>query len=277
MLEPDFHHCLEVLFGILERPNATVYEEALLTLAGLYLHLNKLFRLDHIHAMASIAREALMSQSPGMVNSASILIAGLFHFSGAHLAEHFLEFFTIEERLLRQHPEMRNVHPFIVKAVADMFEGVGKDHEVIAGLEERLFSLMKMLRAVDIDVRSEEDVAYANALFEYVCYLYKVYAIVYYTNEDRDPGLEVRQREKAVLNEMGELASVLLKLRTLNEHVLVQYIDMTVEFAKHCSRRNNVSLNKACVHKVLDMALNSAHKPWLVAKARNASRTLKSR
>jgi hypothetical protein len=274
------HRCLDVLFNLLGRPNVTVYEEAIVTLAGLYIHLYPRFNREHINTMLQIAHTALDSRSPGVINSASVLIGQLFLKGNAEVADKFLEIFNILEGLLREHPEMRDMHALVVKAIAQMFEGVGnspEQREITDGLEPRLFELMRMVRAAPIDVTKEADIIYANQLFESVCQLYCVYAVLYYPHRNGQATPEILAQEKLVLTEMANLATVLLKVRTLKPYVLTEFMKMARAFANDCSRKNNVTLNRSAVHKVIELAAAPHQMRKMQTEAREASRYLKSK
>jgi hypothetical protein len=209
-----------------------------------------------------------------------MLIGNLFHFAGSEIADRFLEFLNIEETLLRKYFELRTIHICIVKAIADMFEGVGKDkknHSLIAPLENRLFELMQLIRGVPIDVSHAADNEYANELFEYLAGLYRVFAVLYYPLRGGIPTDAAFAKEKAYLNEMASFAARVFGLRTVSEHLLLEFMSMAGAYAEHCSRRNNVALNKAVVHKVLNLALKQYYAPSTKRKAKQVMQLLKSK
>jgi hypothetical protein len=280
VVDPDLNRAVDVLFGILHQQNALIFEEALMTLAGLFLHLHDRFKHDQVLTMFRISHFALLSEAPDVIHSASILLQDLFHFAGAENADQFLGFLNIEEKLLRDHPDLRQTHPFIIKAIAEMVEGVGKEEknqELIAPLEDRLFALMQLVRAVQIEGGKKDDNEYANSLFEALAQLYRVFAVLYYPLRGGDTNQDLLNKEKAYLNEMAAFATAVNKLKKVSEPLLRQFIHMARAFADHCSRRNNVALNRAAVHSVLGRYVKSCYKPKIKKLAKEAISYLKSK
>jgi hypothetical protein len=277
MANDELHQAVGCVFHILEQRNPVIYEEAVMSLASLYLKLYDEFLPDELDQMLSIVRDGLNSGSPGVINSASILLADLYHWSGKQFVEQFPEFLELEVGLLCSHDEMRQIHPFLIKAIAEMFEGVG-DGRVLAEYETQLFDLMKMVRAVSIDPKSHSDMQYADYLFEYLTSLYRVFAKLFYPETNGVPNFnEVIKKEKGYLLEFAELANVIWRLEKLNGFVLFQFAEAARQFASKCSRRNNVVLNRRSVHKVLDIAQNDKQKLELQRKAREVQLVLLNR
>jgi hypothetical protein len=193
--------------------------------------------------------------SPGVINSSSILLGDLFHFNGQNLAEEFFDFFHRTGTLLMKNPEMRDIHPFIIKAIAEMFEGVARGEGMTGRLDdqkEHFVMLLQSVRSVPIDNTSESDTQYANYLFEYLAQAYRVFALVYYPDiPTPDPALI--QEERNILMEMSAFAMAVAAVKKLSDFVLVQFCKMAHQFGEKCSRKNNVILNRSCVHKVIEM------------------------
>jgi hypothetical protein len=149
-------------------------------------------------------------------------------------------------------------HPFIVRALASMFDVVGSG-EIVAPLEDDLFELMRSMRKTPIDLLKDADVSHANVLYEALAELYRAFAKLFYPKalEIGIPEyvkLQRLQREKVVLTEMSMFALAILRIKDVNEFVLDDFCSMVWEFGKHWTRRKNVSLNNVHIHVVLDMA-----------------------
>jgi hypothetical protein len=255
--EQEVHRAVDLIFTLLGPRDILIYEEGLMTLAVLCTPLHASFCREDISMMLELVQAGLESESPGVINSASILLSSLFHFNGADLADRFLLFLDTEEELLRGHAEMRVIHPFVVRALAEMFEGVGHsedNREMLAPLGERLFALMQMVRSVPIDVARVDDIEYGNALFESLAKLYRVFARLYYPILGSTMGAPEYAREKEVLNEMAAFASAVLRLRPVNEDVLLEFIVMIRAFGERSTRKNLLVLNAIPVHRVLELA-----------------------
>jgi hypothetical protein len=77
---------------------------------------------------------------------------------------------------------------------------------------------------------------------------------------------------------MANLAALMAKIPELNEYVYMAYMKMTHAYAEHCSRKNNLILNRSAVHKVLiSCGRNPNLKPQVKDKAKKEINFLKSR
>jgi hypothetical protein len=252
------HRAVTMLLNLLRSPNTLLYEEGLLSLAKLYNSVSHAFELDQVMLLLSIVEFALLSESPGVINAASVLLGELFRLSGPMLADRLLAFFEMEVSLLQKYDQVRDIHPYIIKTLADMLESVGRspaDRPLLEPLRERVFGLMQMVRAVPIDLGKEADLIYANYLFESLTQLYRVFAELYYPLVQPDDSTEKFSLEKVILNEMANLAQSVFRLGdgVVQERVLVEFILMAKAYAAKCSRKNTVTLNKRSVHNVMNL------------------------
>jgi hypothetical protein len=158
-----------------------------------------------------------------------------------------------------------------------MFEGVMRhpDHaELVATYEVDVFALMKMARAVPINVCDDADVQYANLLFENLAQLYKVFAKLFYP---RGNGQSVLALEKEYLLEMANFGARIVKLKSVSEHLLTQFVAMALQFAGYCSRKNSIVLNRVAVHRVLELGESPLYTLKVRQLCRDAIQKLKSR
>jgi hypothetical protein len=251
----NLHGCVDFLCAILEHRNDLLYEEAVMALSALYLKSHELFGPDEIERLLDIVRVGLSSGAPHVINSASILLADLYRFSEEAFGEQvFREFFEIEVGLLRENELMRAIHPFVVEALARMLEGAGRTRatqEMLAQYEDPLFQVMQMVRTVTINPASRSDREYANILFEHLARLYKMFARLYWPPPLRDK--RAVQLERKYVMEMSLLAEAVVRLSKVAEFTIFEFAEMAAEFGEHCSRENNVPLNRSIVHKLLEM------------------------
>jgi hypothetical protein len=149
--------------------------------------------------MLRISQFALQSESPRVIQVASDLSGDLLFFAGAENGDWFIGFLDVEEQLLRKQDGDRETYPSIVRAIAAMFEGVekdGKNQELIAPLESRLFALMQFVRGVPIDASEEVDSEYANSLYWALAHLYRVFAVLYHPLRGGEQTEELLRKEK---------------------------------------------------------------------------------
>jgi hypothetical protein len=158
-----------------------------------------------------------------------------------------------------------------------MFEGVMRHQdrvELVAEYEADVFALMKMVTAVPINLDDDDDVAYANLLFEHLAQLYRVFAKLFYPRGTQD---EVLAREKECLLEMANLSARIAKIKRVSEYLLTQFVGMAKQFASYCTKKNNHVLNRNVVHRVLRLAEGQQY-PLKVRKlCQDAIQILKTR
>jgi hypothetical protein len=283
--DDELHQAIEYLFGLLEHRDFLMYEEAVLALRSLYIPLYKSFTREEVDRMMLIVQDALSSECPGVINSASLLLGDLFRFGGPDFIDQFEDCFALADSLLREHEDVREIHPFVVRAVAEMFEGIPCEHfHMLASHEQHLFELMKMVRGVSIDPGRHSDVQYANALFECLAQLYRVFAKLFYpqlTGITARTALPDQQdqlvQERAYLSEMAEFAKAVAIIKKPSEFLLSQFVDMAAQFAEKCSIKNNTVLNRTVVHRVLDMTQETDTTMPLKRKGKRTQILLKNR
>lgn len=266
----DVHCAVSLLFDILHQRDQLLYEEALIALAGFFFNIRTSFTSDHIRTMLVIIHCSLESESPCVINAASSLLGDIFLFNGRELADEFPRFFETEENLLKMHGDWPDIHTYLVKAISHMFEGVGKcwcNQMVVDPMKERLFYLLTLVTTASIDVAKEADIQYANDLFAHLAALHRIYAQLFYpTIRASNPTKEEIAAEKAVLNQVCTFAGLLVRVRVVNSSGLTQFIAMIIEYARHCSRRHNLMINRTAIHLVLEMALEG-HRETILTKA----------
>jgi hypothetical protein len=279
--EHDLNELIRLLFAILQNQNSMIYEEALMTFTALYWRRHQAFTDEQKVRLIEIVDVALRSEQPGVINAGSILIGDMYYHMGTDefLLARFGSFFQLEFEVLMAHPEMKMIHPFVVKGIARMFEGVHRADEgtrtrvnVIAEFEPHLHGLMQALTRIALDPDNDADVTYANSLFEYVCHLFEMYAKIYHANMDGQTGqtdMNVLSREREQLITMANLAALMANFPELNEYVYVAYMKMTHAYGEHCSRKNNLILQRSVVIKVLNSCVRNPNlKPHLKDKAK---------
>jgi hypothetical protein len=280
--EADVHRAVALLLELLLQPHELLYEEALITIARLYTALFPVFERDDVMSILKVIQFALESESPGVINAASVLLGCLFKISGPALAEHFTRFWEIEEQLLHTHYTTRDIHPPIIKTLADMLEGLSASDEHRPMLElfgDRVWAIMRMIRSSSIDLTKEADLVYANMLFACLAPLYRMYAQLYYPVVGHNQKPEEFIAEKNALNEMTNFAAVIARLGqgVVHEMVLKEFILMAPAFGEKCSRKNNITLNKPHVHMVLGMTQEGRFRPSLMKSGNETMSFLRGR
>jgi hypothetical protein len=96
MGDDDLRQALQRLFHILEQRDALIYEEAIMSLAGLYMKLSERFPADEFDRLLVVVRDGLSTESPDVIHSASILLGDLYDILGKQLVDQFPESLEVE-------------------------------------------------------------------------------------------------------------------------------------------------------------------------------------
>ncbi|OHT12726.1 hypothetical protein TRFO_17349 [Tritrichomonas foetus] len=243
-----------VLFDLLKRPHVLIYEEALMAIAALVLRIPMIFNLDIYQELHQYIIHGFNSNCPGVINAACILIGDIYR----HLAPRYLPqvlenipiYFQILNPLILEHYEIRDIHPFILKAIAEMVLSINPEKCQLDFLDQMKIPLYNLLQSVYamanlLDVNVKSDVDYGNSFYEYLCDAYKGYGKVYYPKDNIT-------EERALLLQIDKLAQCIYKLHPkLGDNLLYSFGNMVASYGDQCSRKNNVIINRHSIHKLL--------------------------
>jgi hypothetical protein len=269
----EISRTIALLLDVINCPDAIEYAlEALL--AAVSIH-PAAFQIEQIRRFLEIAITALHSNVVGVIQVGAMSITGIFLTRGADVANRFSECLAAADEFLRAdlNSGMSPAHPMVLNAITILITCTPE--AATPEVEKTLWALMTMCRRVSIHNDSPTAVAYGNDLFTSLARVYCVYAQQFYPH--LNPGATDKQyaREREILFEMSMFTEAIMQVRELENSLLEEFIHMAREFARNCTRRNNTMLNRARVHKMLDLAIKK--RSVLGEKARKAQLYLKSK
>lgn len=150
---------------------------------------------------------------------------------------------------------MRDSHPFILKALACMFNCL-QPHDVrLLEFEDPLLDLLTKIFNVsnELDITSKTDIDYGNMFYIYLTEAFCGYAKLFYTNTDLE-----KERQQLFL--LDRLATYIFKLfPKINDKLYIAFARTARMFSENCSRRNNVILNRHSIHRILKLGYENAN------------------
>lgn len=247
---------IELLFALCRNQNSILNEEALMALAAMVLCVKKRLGSVYINQFAAIIISSYQTQSTGIINAASLLLSDLFHNLESLMGEHAQTFLDMLFDILESDMAiMHDILPFIIKAIAEIFIGLKEHPEVLEIYKTRLEAQLVHVASTEINTQNPSEVEYANSLYEYLADAYGAYAIVFQNGEGRDP--ESIAIEKNGLVQMASFVSIVSRIENPSDYVFYAVCRMVKEYGRKTSRRNNVVLNKYCVHQFIKRAMES--------------------
>lgn len=274
---------IAVIFYILQNKNSLIYEEGLMALASFVYGCTECIHDELLQRLANIAKEGLCVDSPNVISASSILLNDLFKYLKDRMDVYVDNTYEILYNLIINHPEMKDIHPYVIRAMAQMFDSLSNKPECLEKYEDSFIQLLSTVKKVSFSLNFDikADVEYANNLYRSLAEAYASYAKNFYatifgiTNETI--ALERKQ-----LFELADFANCILQIKEYNisDELIMSFITAALQFADKCSRKNNVILNRNKIHQVLEIGArrnNSNKIPSLSKRAKDAAKTLKSK
>lgn len=274
---------ITILYDILSNRNTYIYEEALMAISALISATNQtdnyieVFDPNSFHQLLSeFVKSGLTSLNSGVINATCLLIGNLFYFLSKRipdLNQYIPVLFSTLTDIIMNNKDMRDAHPFILKAIADIFKhadpNIIKTDDLEIPLRELLTSIYGI--SVDLEISEKNDVEYGNLFYQYLTDAFCGYARVFYNPSD--PQIERNQ-----LFLLDKLATYIFKLNPkIKDNLYKSFMEAAREFANNCSRKNNVILNRHSVHRILKLGYENVKQPDLRKKLKEASDYLKSK
>ena len=274
---------LEILYKLLSVKSTDLYEEGLMAVSALVnatrtnSYSFELFTQESFNRLIQeFIYNGLTSLNPGVINASCLLIGNLYYFLSSSIPDLLQAIPDIFETLceiILEHKDMRDSHPFILKAIADIFNySVFPDGQK-PELEQQLPELLTKIydTSTELDISDENDVEYGNLFYQYLSDAFTGYAKVYYEREDLG-------YERDQLFMLDKLAFYIWKLSPkINENLYLSFMKTAKQFAEHCSRRNNVILNRHSVHRILKFAYENSRNQDFKKQIKETVDFLKSR
>jgi hypothetical protein len=268
------NHLAKLLYGILNRRDSLVYDEAMVCLANVFKTFYNLFDRSDINCILNVVERALDSQLTNLINAALVLLGDIFENVEVDISDTFEKFFLILYELITKQ-DVREIRPFIIICISKMFIGMSKSQEnFLAGAQNRFFELLKLLQTSECGFRSDADIEYISGLYEGLCMGWSCFARIFWPVIGGETGAVVQRKEKDLLQIMANLASRIESLGRPRNSLLSEFVEMASVFTEKCERKNNLTLNLKANHNVLEMASSC---PKLKKKALETIKLMKTK
>ena len=279
------YQTLECLFEILDtNKSSCVYEEGLMAISAIVSatcskdNYIEVFNPDTFNKLVTVYVQAgLSSVNEGVINATCLLVGNLFYFLSTKIPDlnQFIPaiFSTMAKTLLDNKNQKRDCHPFLFKAISDMFNSVDQAVLQVYNLEEPLRELLTSYYDVSttLDILKTTDVEYGNLLYQYLTDAFGSYAKVFYNTTDA-------QIERNQLFLLDKLANYIYKLNPkIDDNLYMSFGNTARQFASNCSRRNNVILNRHSIHRILKLGVDNCKTCELKRKLKETIEYLKSK
>lgn len=275
---------IAILFNILQQRNSLIYEEGIMGLAAIVFGCTDSINDEILIRLTKIADDGLHFDSPNVICASSILLSDLFKYFKGRMEPIVDNSFTVLYKLIMDHPEMKDIHPYVIRTMAQMFDSLYESHDCLERYKVQYIELLSRVKTVSFSLNFDikADVEYANALYRSLADAYASYAKNFYATlygNGNDP--ENIQLERKQLLEFADFSNCILQIGEYNidDELIQAFIGAARQFANNCSRKNNVILNRNKIHQVLDIGSRRTTSKItnLSKKSKEASKYLKSK
>ncbi|KAH0791460.1 hypothetical protein GPJ56_004675 [Histomonas meleagridis] len=287
---PDqFQATVQLLFGLLQKQYYLLYEEGLMTLSSLVKCFPPALNEQQIIQCLGFIQKGLGSRNEGVINASVILLRELFEKYNRNMLmmNIFDDAFTSLRNLVMNNPSKKDIHPFVIQTIATMFEVLRDVPEAAGILQQHHRNLEQFLSTIRMKVTTlnfehESDIEYANQLYISIANCYRAYAKNFYAMLfEGDGSPEQLQEERTQLLELDNLAQNILQIGrdNIEDDLILAFMKTARQFGEHCSRRNNVILNRRKIHDVISIGIKRTQSkyPKLHQEAKETAAFLKSK
>lgn len=283
VIEEHAPKTLEVLYNLLGTKDINIYEEGLMAMSALinatcsnsfYV---ELFTQETFNRLITeFIYNGLTSMNVSVTNATCLLIGNLYYFLSSKmpdLIQAIPDIFDVLSSILLENKDLKASYPFVLKALADVFNYSDFSKGQKPELEPQLADLLKKLMdlSTSLDITNDEDLSFGNMFYTYLCQTFTGYARVYYDREDL-------QKERDQLFMLDKLSNYIWKLSPkIDADLIKSFVKTAKQFAENCSRRNNVILNRHSVHRVLKFGFENSRNQDMKREIKNTIDYLKSR
>jgi len=244
--DEERQYLISSLFTTLEDQSTCVYEEALISLS-LIVSSIKDPQPDDLDRLIGFIYESMKSCHREVIQSCSYLIEKIFSAHHDALENSRNQLIAVLFEYIKDSNLERSTKPPLIKSLSQLFIIYQLNKDELFSYFEEFYDLLKNFRDYPIDINVENDIEFATSLYESLAIGFKAVALLFYCADDK-----VRERE--MLNDMSKLCENIFKVRAVSDETLSASLDMLYEYSNHCTRANNVPLNKGVNHKLIDLA-----------------------
>lgn len=253
---------IQVLFDILQIKNEDIWKEAFWTIASLIIATNSLANKVEIFSpytfnilINQFIHTAFLSNDPNLIRATCCLISNLFLYLSKKiqiLQQLMIDIFNILIGLIDNN-QMKDAHPFILDAIANMFLSVDHNDQLINQFELPLFELIECLMDLsnNLDILNEADVEYDNLFYQYLCDVFRGYFKVFH--DEKDINHEIKQ-----LLLFDRLASFILKINPMiGGDLFNSFMLAARQCSENCSVNNTAFLKSIAILKILNLGYDN--------------------
>ncbi|KAH0788390.1 putative coronin [Histomonas meleagridis] len=287
---PDqFQATVQLLFGLIQKQNCLIYEEGLMTLSLLVKCFPPALNEQQINHCLGLIQQGLSSRNERVINASVILLRELFEKYNRNMLmmKVFDDAFNSLCDLIMNNPSKKDIHPYIIQTIATMFEALRDVPEAAGILQQhhhKLENLLSTIRKASsvLNFENESDIEYANQLYISIANCYSAYAKNFYAILfEGDGSHEQLQEERTQLLELDNLAQSILQIGrdNIDDDLILAFMKTARQFGEHCTRRNNVILNRRKIHEVISIGIARTRSkyPKLHQEAKETAVFLKSK
>jgi hypothetical protein len=242
--------------------------------------MHQFFNEEQDRAFLDRVRTALGSTDIEVLTPAAYLLGYIFRVR-SDFPDEFFVFFQIIGTLL-QVPTVERVYPNLLIAFGEMLSKVTSASRIPADdvlLKQGLLDPFPSFASLDVDTTNKEEVFWVNELFEGIIVVQLAYFKVSYPAVRSGSVVQLQgvQKERDWLIQLSRLATHTLKLPVIRDQLLERFCTLARQSAERCSRRNNVVLNLAPVHKLLALCCQATRPASLQQLGKTTAEFLKTR
>lgn len=241
----------EVIYAISALINATIYPQQ-----KFYIDLFDEITFNRL--VNDFIYNGLISLNSGVIESTCMLIGNLYYFLLPKIPDLLIivnSFFSLLSKIIIDHKEMKESHPFVLKAIADIFNSLNPHDEELAEFEDPLLELIEMELDVStkLDITNDSDVSYGNDHYIYLTEALCSYAKIYHNPNNVE-------KERQLFFIFDRLATYIYKLYPrISDKLYVTFAKTKRMLNENCSIRNESILNRHSIHRIFKLGYENAN------------------
>ena len=240
----------EVLFSLLEIKDNDVVEEALTALNEVIIRTTAdSDKIPDIDRLMGIIDLCLDSNNERVIKVAGNMISDLFVHLQIAMHDYFIPLIEKLGRLIAEPDFIPEGKPPLINAISGIMLGIGKTHtDEVKMFSEPFLNILKEFRDKQYDTNNNNELALGSETLEAVAHGFQVYAKLFYNFDNTCS-------ERNFLMEVSKVSHAILNLCKVKSSCLIYALRMLEECASHCSRNNNIILNKSVNHRMIQLAM----------------------
>ncbi|KAK8898800.1 hypothetical protein M9Y10_001093 [Tritrichomonas musculus] len=251
----------ESLMTLIQNPNKLIYEDALKSIASFIPNVHQMIDQGTLMFLVDNVAKSLKTCSFQIIISASVLLQQMLESVPNRIFDAVPDLFHLLSQILRDHPEFRESHYYILKTLSTLFTKIDPQYTIV--LRDEYLSLIECVESVIniLDLNSQYDIDYANIFYEFLCGCYLSYVNAFIQKPTEGSPREMFAQEKKNLEHLRIFASYINRIDNSDktEELLHAYLNLVQAITIKCSKANDMLLNKIVIRKPIDAAEERFH------------------